>query len=148
MKQCLLFYCWLSLHQLKEALKLSMLPSVSFYSIVQDHNSRPTPSLGQASNLFSVSSTWIRSVCVCVWEYVYVSHTHPPPLGYVYVCGQGVVGSGNLQSAALVPESSVTARLRPISTLDLIVFRKGAGPAVSFTSCDRCCIKAFSTEEW
>lgn len=62
----------------------------------------------------------------------------PPPLGCVYVCGQGVVGSGNVQSAALVPESSVTARLRPISTLDLIVFRKGAGPAVSFTSCDRC----------
>lgn len=61
-----------------------------------------------------------------------------PPLGCVYVCGQGVVGSGNLQSPTLVPELSVTARLRPISTLDLIVFSQGAGPAVSSTSCDPC----------
>lgn len=52
--------------------------------------------------------------------------------------GRGVVRSGNLQSPTLVPELSVTARLCPISPLDLIVFSQEAGPAVSSTSCDPC----------
>lgn len=52
--------------------------------------------------------------------------------------GRGVVRSGNLQSTTLVPELSVTARLCPISSLDLIVFSQEAGPAVSSTSSDPC----------
>lgn len=51
---------------------------------------------------------------------------------------RGVVRSGNLQSPMLVPELSVTARLCPISPLDLIVFGQEAGPAVSSTSRDPC----------
>lgn len=78
----------------------------------------------------------------------YLCDTHsPPPLGSLYVCGQGLV-SGNLQSPTLVPELSVRRKLCPISTLDLIVFSQGAGPVVSFTSSDPVAIKAFSTEEW
>lgn len=76
-----------------------------------------------------------------------MTHTHPPPLGSLYVCGQRLV-SGNLQSPTLVPELSVRGKLCPISTLGLIVFSQGAGSAVSFTSSDPGGIKTFSTGEW
>ena len=82
-------------------------------------------------------------MCACV------THTHPPPLGRVYVCGQGVVGSGNLQSPTLVPELSVTAWLRPISTLDLIVLsQRGRALPPAPLLVTRVGKTAFSSEEW
>lgn len=75
-------------------------------------------------------------MCVCVCVYSLGHLFTPPPLGCVYVCGQGVVESGNLQSPKLVPELPLIDTLCPISTWDLIVFSQGAGPPVSSTSCD------------
>lgn len=102
-----------------------------------DHDIRTTASVRPIQPFFSpglssMSCMNKKYVCVCVRVWPSLSPHH-----FMFE-HRGVVRSGNLQSSTLVPELSVTARLCPISPLDLIVFSQEAGLAVSSTSCDPC----------
>lgn len=100
---------------------------LSVFILLQDL--LPCPVLLFCSNVSSILNM-NECACVCARACAHVCMcmcvSHGPHRS-VFV-GRGVVRSGNLQLPALVPELSVTARRRPISALDLIVFSPRGGP--------------------